>query len=325
MHRANCSQIVSIGSFVLASLLFSGCRMAELTPQGAEVATSQSAPVDSGWKHASCRSLGYLVGRGGGTGGGAYISNEQLVEFAMNDLRNKAAGLGANFIQHDSPQLGVSGGDGGSVTSTATVSGTAYLCTEKQSEEQTLTPAAPIVEAAETPAVKSVAIRPESYPAPEGVAGFRFGQHPSELESLCTQAKHTFSKEDASFTCSGAAIDLGMPADVTLGMCNDALCRIEVRLRPAPEDYAAGLKRVFGELQKRYGSAVSKDNTTKECRTKLAECVQKDEVKVAVSWRWNDRHRVTLRSASDDQGAHIYAIYMSPQALDPAPVAGPAF
>jgi hypothetical protein len=90
------------------------------------VATSQSAPVDSGWDPAQCNQLGYIVGRGGGSFGGGYISNESLIEYAMNDLRNKAAGLGANFVQHDSPQLGVAGdGNGGSITSTATVSGTA--------------------------------------------------------------------------------------------------------------------------------------------------------------------------------------------------------
>jgi hypothetical protein len=106
-----------------------GCQQASLSQQGSRVATAQSAPVDAGWDPASCRQLGYLVGRGGGAVGGGWIPNEQLVAYAMNDLRNKAAAMGANYVQHDSPAMGVTGSNGSTTTSTATVSGTAYQCT----------------------------------------------------------------------------------------------------------------------------------------------------------------------------------------------------
>jgi hypothetical protein len=111
-------------------LTLSACATSGLTPAGQAVLTSQSAPVDQGYPPGSCKSLGYLVGRGGGSFGGGWLSNDSLVEYAMNDLRNKAAALGANYIQHDSPQLGVSGSNGSTTTSTATVSGTAYKCKE---------------------------------------------------------------------------------------------------------------------------------------------------------------------------------------------------
>jgi hypothetical protein len=52
------------------------------------------------------------------------ISNDSLVEYAMNDLRNKAAKVGADYVQHDPPQMGQ--GDG--TTTTVTISGTAYKC-----------------------------------------------------------------------------------------------------------------------------------------------------------------------------------------------------
>ncbi len=105
-----------------------GCKTADLSNGGARVATSQSAPVDSGWDPKSCRAIGYLVGRGGGSFGGGFISNNDLIEYAMNDLRNQAAERGANFVQHDTPTLGVAGSSNGTSTTTATVSGTAYLC-----------------------------------------------------------------------------------------------------------------------------------------------------------------------------------------------------
>ncbi len=56
----------------------------------------------------------------------------------MNDLRNKAAELGANFVQHDTPTMGQAGSDNGSTTSTATVSGTAYLCEQKADKKETV-------------------------------------------------------------------------------------------------------------------------------------------------------------------------------------------
>ena len=115
--------------FALALLATTACATAGLTPAGAKVLTSQSAPIDHGYAPGTCTSLGYIVGRGGGSFGGGWIPNDSLIEYAMNDLRNKAAAKGANYIQHDSPQLGVSGdGNGGSSTSTATISGTAYKC-----------------------------------------------------------------------------------------------------------------------------------------------------------------------------------------------------
>jgi hypothetical protein len=43
------------------------------------------------------------------------------IEGAMNDLRNQAAGLGANYIQNDPPLI--------ARRRTAAVSGTAYRCT----------------------------------------------------------------------------------------------------------------------------------------------------------------------------------------------------
>jgi len=121
------------GYLVLFGLLFlAGCRTADLSGPGAQVATSPSAPVDHGYVPSSCKSLGYIVGRGGGSFSGSFLTNESLIEYAMNDLRNQAAELGANYVQHDTPQLGVPGGDG--ATSTATVSGTAYFCSRREVE-----------------------------------------------------------------------------------------------------------------------------------------------------------------------------------------------
>jgi hypothetical protein len=98
--------------------LLSGCKTASLTAEGAKVAPTRDALPPE------CETLGLLTATGGGTFGGGMVSNEKLVEYAMNDLRNKAGKLGATHVRHDPPQLGQ--GDG--TTTTVTMTGTAYMC-----------------------------------------------------------------------------------------------------------------------------------------------------------------------------------------------------
>lgn len=113
-----CSRIASIAIIASIASTAWACSTAELSTRGATVAATRN-PAPS-----ECKALGYVVGRGGGTFGGGLITNEELIEYAMNDIRNKAAELGGNYLQHDPPTLGQ--GDG--TTTTATITGTAYAC-----------------------------------------------------------------------------------------------------------------------------------------------------------------------------------------------------
>ena len=108
---------------LFASLLLSvpfaaGCSTEDLSSEGAKVTASRNPPA------AGCREVGHVVGHGGGTFGGGFISNDDLIEYALNDLRNKAAEAGGNYVQHDPPTLG----EGDGTTTTATISGTAFRC-----------------------------------------------------------------------------------------------------------------------------------------------------------------------------------------------------
>jgi hypothetical protein len=91
---------------------------AELTGGGAQVVTIYNPPAGQ------CQMLGTVTGQGGGAFGGAWISNDDLINYAMNDMRNKAAAMGATHVQASPPQLGQADG----TTTTASVVGTAYLC-----------------------------------------------------------------------------------------------------------------------------------------------------------------------------------------------------
>lgn len=102
----------------LAALVIAGCSTASLTPEGAKVAPTRDPLPES------CKNVGLVIGKGGGTFGGGLVSNEDLIEYAMNDLRNKTAELGGTHVRNDPPQLGSGDGD----TTTVTITGTAYKC-----------------------------------------------------------------------------------------------------------------------------------------------------------------------------------------------------
>lgn len=70
-----------------------------------------------------CKELGFVSGKGGGAFGGM-ISDADLQRYAMNDMRNKAAAMGATHVV---PSNG--GTSGGLWASTqGNISGTAYKC-----------------------------------------------------------------------------------------------------------------------------------------------------------------------------------------------------
>ncbi len=122
--------------------LLVGCKTAELSQPGRSVLLGLSPPVDMGFEKSQCQPLGIVIGKGGGSMGGAWISNEQLIEYSMNDLRNQAAKMGANVVHYSPPQMGTSGGQNGSDVSTANITGTAYRCTGRPGEVSATAPVA---------------------------------------------------------------------------------------------------------------------------------------------------------------------------------------
>jgi hypothetical protein len=105
-------------SGALMACAMTGCATASLSMAGSRVLPVATAPGPE------CKNLGAVIGAGGGMFGGAYISNDQLVEFALNDAMNKAAARGATHIQPSAPALGGYQG----TTTTATVTAIAYRC-----------------------------------------------------------------------------------------------------------------------------------------------------------------------------------------------------
>jgi hypothetical protein len=104
----------------VASIAFvsSGCETEELSSEGASVVASRNAPA------AECSNVGHFVGYDGGWWEGSFITNDDLIEGAMNDLRNQVARAGGNYVQHDPPTLGQDDG----TTTTAMVTGSGFHC-----------------------------------------------------------------------------------------------------------------------------------------------------------------------------------------------------
>lgn len=103
---------------VTALVTLASCKTNDLS-QGGETVAPTRDPLPP-----ECVNVGLVTGSGGGTFGGSWVSNDKLVDYAMNDLRNRTAELGGTHVRHDPPIFGQ--GDG--TTTTVTITGTAYRC-----------------------------------------------------------------------------------------------------------------------------------------------------------------------------------------------------
>lgn len=107
-----------------------GCSALQLKAEAARVIVSKNAPPKS------CKFVASVTGGQGNFLTGGYTSNKNLAEGAMNDLKNKASELGANYVQLETNQAGVTGSGGyygGSMSQTdVTNTGNAYRCNPEE-------------------------------------------------------------------------------------------------------------------------------------------------------------------------------------------------
>lgn len=268
----------------IAILAVASCKTAGLNQDAQQVVASRS-PAPHG-----CASVGYLVGRGGGSFGGAYISNEDLVEYALNDLRNQAAGLGANYVQHDPPEMG----NGGGTTTTVTISGTAYRC-DSTTPDDTASDEGP----SGARAARSSAPTAAPKPPPDGAVGFTFGQSASDAEAACTNAGFTWAPEATDhFQCSGTPTDLGLPSDVVLRFCDEKLCAAMVVVHVKSDESApwiATTTRLRGALVAKYGRPeTSEVKIPQDCADGFQACIQDERAAVHLEWTWPKGERIDL-------------------------------
>ena len=124
-------------SISVLTIIISGCASIPADPQASRVIASPNAAPKE------CKYAGQVVGNQGNFFTGGFTSNRNLEEGAMNDLRNKASRLGANYIQLVTNRAGVTGStsgsfdrqggyiSGGSQQTNVTNLGNAYRCPPK--------------------------------------------------------------------------------------------------------------------------------------------------------------------------------------------------
>lgn len=109
-----------------ATLLLVGCAATPVSPQAAKVLVSPNAAPQG------CHYLGQIVGNQGNFFTGGFTSNKNLQVGAMNDLKNQAGQMGANYVQLVANVAGSTGsmsdGSGGMQQTNITATGNAYKC-----------------------------------------------------------------------------------------------------------------------------------------------------------------------------------------------------
>ena len=128
------NKLISISAL---TIMISGCTSIPMDPQATRIIASPNAAPKQ------CIYIGQVVGNQGNFFTGSFTSNRNLEEGAMNDLRNKASKLGANYIQIVTNRAGITGStsgtfnsqggyiSGGSEQTNVTNLGNAYRCPPK--------------------------------------------------------------------------------------------------------------------------------------------------------------------------------------------------
>ncbi|HRL52913.1 MAG TPA: DUF4156 domain-containing protein [Acidovorax temperans] len=113
---------MKIASIGLATVLLAGCSATPVTQQGAAVEIVNERP-------GNCKVLGEVVGSQGNVFSGDFTTNENLMIGARNDLRNKAAAIGANVVQMQNSLNATHPYSAGAIKST--LIGTAFVCPKR--------------------------------------------------------------------------------------------------------------------------------------------------------------------------------------------------
>lgn len=235
----------------------------------------------------------------------------------MNDLRNQAARLGANYVQHDSPQMGVTGSDTGTTTSTATVNGTAYSCHGS----------AGTVTAPTTSGIPSATAPPaESRPAPPiGAAGFQFGWTQDEAAKVCQGSQNSWTAGAGSMSCSGAAQSVGFTSAISLKTCTGKICEILIDATPSDREEPAWRARyteIKALLVKKYGTPTSaKSDFPPECKETVLSCVEQGRARFDTRWTWPTGESVRFTFDRNDVGPALRLIYAVDGKRDETPPA----
>jgi hypothetical protein len=115
---------MNIISLLVVALLLSGCVAIQVTPGAERVRLSNSEPGKE------CTFLGEATVTQGDFRGGHYTSDADLETGTQNDLRNKAAAMGGNYVTNLTSRGGHTGSLASDHQTNVTIAGNVYHCPE---------------------------------------------------------------------------------------------------------------------------------------------------------------------------------------------------
>jgi hypothetical protein len=278
-----------------------------LTPSGSQVLVSRNPPSAQGFEPRRCQSLGFVVG--GNDVDPRWSSNEELVESAMIDVRNKAGRRGANYVQYGDPQFGVGTQFHGSTsTDSATISGTAYRCEGSPDSE-------------------SLASGEPAAAPPTGAAGFTFGGTVEVMQAAC-ETKYQWAPSGAGmFQCSGTPRGIGVPARTDLKFCDGSLCKAIFIVHPDSEqssDWVHSFSLLRKTLVAKYGEPVEDKVVPDECASDVLPCVRSGKAHVKYVWKFPNKTVIALVLTNASGPDPVIRLTYALGAALGAPAEGPA-
>lgn len=134
---------------------------------------------------------------------------------------------------------------------------------------------------------------------PAVAAGFALGGDLAAAQIRCTDAGLTWQQlGDDAASCSGAAVDLGMPITVKLTTCGGAICGVVMEASAdgaAWSTLAQRFTKLARLLEKEHGNQFDRVTRALEgCTTGSANCATSGRALKSETWRWPDKHSVSL-------------------------------
>jgi hypothetical protein len=153
--------------------------------------------------------------------------------------------------------------------------------------------------------------------APHGGGGFDFATTAYAAEKLCTDSGKTWTaRDDGSYECSGALVDLGFAATVHLRSCKSGICEV-VLIAPRTGREAADWVKQYADLrnalERKYGTErmLAANPDPGACGgDALKQCLLTGELKAQATWRWRDGTTLTLQmTKASAEAMQIQVVY----------------
>jgi hypothetical protein len=152
--------------------------------------------------------------------------------------------------------------------------------------------------------------------APNGAAGFAFGDTEAVAAKACIDAGYQWSKPSGANNarCTGSPVSVGFEASVEVVFCGDKVCALILR-RPledltSDDDLLARYNTTTDLVKRKYGAFSSrKHNVPDDCRKDLKRCIADGEVQLQTKWQWSGGQTVRVVLGQAERIPYLFLLY----------------